>query len=436
MNYKAIFFDIDGTLMNSKTGIIPSSTIDALNKLKENNIKIFVATSRCKGEYGNFSKYLDKIQFDGIISCAGGNISINDEVITSFIDENDTNKIIEYCLDHNIELRYQGDDKCHLLTTPSQTVYDSFIYFYNYCPSTKPYENEPIINFLCFGTKEDYEAIRKMCNALDGTLYDDCFELTKQGVNKAYGIKKVCEYLNISPSDTIAFGDAENDINMLETVGLGIAMGNACDVCKEASDFITKRIDEDGIAYALEKFDVINDLHLSKNEYSLTQARKKDIPHLLAWWNDGKVMAHAGFPNGLNKTYDDVLKEIKSNTKNKRRLIIRYSSKEIGEMAYSKVDDGIYEIGIKICDETYQNKHLGPTYLQMLIEYLFEELNANKIILDTDLENKRAQKVYERLGFTNKKVHLNSWTNQLNEIRSSVSYSLSRNDFKKRIINK
>ncbi|MDQ0914621.1 hydroxymethylpyrimidine pyrophosphatase-like HAD family hydrolase [Paenibacillus sp. V4I5] len=81
--------------------------------------------------------------------------------------------------------------------------------------------------------------------------------LEKQVVSKSEAIKKVLDYYNIAVSNSIAFGDGGNDLDMLEFVGLGIAMGNGEERLKQMADFVTKKASEDGIHYALTKFGVI-----------------------------------------------------------------------------------------------------------------------------------------------------------------------------------
>lgn len=76
-------------------------------------------------------------------------------------------------------------------------------------------------------------------------------------VSKFEAIKKVLDYYNIDVSNSIAFGDGGNDLDMLESVGLGIAMGNGDEKLKSKADFVTKKSSEDGIHYALTKFGVI-----------------------------------------------------------------------------------------------------------------------------------------------------------------------------------
>ena len=68
---------------------------------------------------------------------------------------------------------------------------------------------------------------------------------------------KRCRELGITPEQVIAFGDAENDISMLRLAGIGVAMGNGEPAAKEAADYVTDRIEADGIRKALERFGII-----------------------------------------------------------------------------------------------------------------------------------------------------------------------------------
>ena len=74
---------------------------------------------------------------------------------------------------------------------------------------------------------------------------------------KATGIAKVLEHYGIDKSETMAFGDGQNDVDMFSAVGTAVAMGNACRAAKEAADYITDNVDEDGIWNALKHFGVL-----------------------------------------------------------------------------------------------------------------------------------------------------------------------------------
>ena len=132
-------------------------------------------------------------------------------------------------------------------------------------------------------------------------------------------------------------------------------------------------------------------VNITYHDISIRNAEKKDCNQLAIWWNDGKVMEHAGFPNGLGTSAAEIEKQIANDDdKAKRRLIVEYKG--------------------------------------TLIEELFDR-GANLIFLDTNLKNTRAQHVYEMLGFRKVSVNIDSWKNQLGELQSSVNYELEVNDF-------
>ena len=111
------------------------------------------------------------------------------------------------------------------------------------------------------------------------------------------------------------------------------------------------------------------------------------------------------------------------------RLMIEYASAPIGEMCFHWLEPAIAEIGIKICVPEKQNCGLGSILLSMLCQELFENAGCKKIVVSTMLENKRAQHVYEKLGFRKLQVHENSWKDQLGKLRSSIDYEMYRENF-------
>lgn len=164
-------------------------------------------------------------------------------------------------------------------------------------------------------------------------------------------------------------------------------------------------------------------MKLQHGNLLLRNATQADVQQLAAWWNDGVVMAHAGFPNGLGITQAEVAAGIGEGT-----LIIEESGTAIGEANYRTAGDGVAEIGIKICNAECQNRGIGRIVLSMLIRHLFDS-GFGKIILDTNLNNKRAQHVYESLGFRKLRVNVDSWTDQLGNKQSSVDYELVKERF-------
>ena len=157
---------------------------------------------------------------------------------------------------------------------------------------------------------------------------------------------------------------------------------------------------------------------------TIRQADAPDAKQLAAWWNDGAVMAHAGFPNGLGTTEEKIIKGLGNGL-----MVIEENDHLIGECSYRNLHDGVAEIGIKICETNCQNRGIGKKILSMLIGWLFRN-GYSKIVLHTNLTNTRAQHVYESLGFHKMRTNINSWKDQLGRLQSSVDYELIEKNFK------
>lgn len=156
---------------------------------------------------------------------------------------------------------------------------------------------------------------------------------------------------------------------------------------------------------------------------TIRQAEVADAKQLAAWWNDGAVMAHAGFPNGLGTTEEEIIEGFGNGC-----MVIEESDRLIGECNYRNIADGVAEIGIKICETDCRNRGVGRKVLSMLIGWLFRN-GYSKIVLDTNLTNTRAQHVYESLGFCKVRTNIDSWKDQLGQLQSSVDYELVEKDF-------
>jgi RimJ/RimL family protein N-acetyltransferase len=170
-------------------------------------------------------------------------------------------------------------------------------------------------------------------------------------------------------------------------------------------------------------------MFLKHNDLVIRNATAYDALLLCKWWNDGKIMAHAGYPNGLGITEQEILKKLEIDNDFNRRLILEISAIPVGEMNYRTVENNVAEIGIKICEWSQQGKGYGTTFLMMLINALFNEMGYYKILLDTNSTNTRAQHVYEKIGFRKIAVRHNSWSNQFGKLQTSIDYELNRSQF-------
>lgn len=164
-------------------------------------------------------------------------------------------------------------------------------------------------------------------------------------------------------------------------------------------------------------------MRIQYENLTIRETEATDAKQLATWWNDGAVMAHAGFPNGLGTTEEEVVKGLRNGC-----MVIEENDRLIGECNYRNAENDVAEIGIKICEIDCQNRGVGRKVLSMLIEWLFRN-GYSKIVLDTNLMNTRAQHVYESLGFRKVQTNINAWKDQLGRLQSSVDYELVENDF-------
>lgn len=134
-----------------------------------------------------------------------------------------------------------------------------------------------------------------------------------------------------------------------------------------------------------------------------------DEEYLFQWWNNGEFMSHAGLGYGTlqtkNKIRLDIEREVKETSleSSSRRFVImdKASNKPIGEVSYHSWDkrNRKAEFGIKICEEEFRGKGYGEDTLTNFLDFMFKQLNLNKIELTTTADNKPAYSLYEKLGF-------------------------------------
>ena len=165
-------------------------------------------------------------------------------------------------------------------------------------------------------------------------------------------------------------------------------------------------------------------MRLQYRDVTVRTTQPEDIPQLVQWWNDGAVMAHAGFPLGLGTTVEKELARLPATG----RLTLDYKNRPIGEMNWRDAGEKAAEIGIKICEPSFQEQGLGRIALSLLIGELFAR-GFEKIVLDTNLNNVRAQHVYQTLGFRKIAVRYDSWRDQLGNLQSAVDYELLPENF-------
>lgn len=259
---KIIFFDIDGTLWDEKMQM-PKSTERAIKELKENGHIIFLCSGRAKGNIR--SKHLWSLGFDGVIAACGNYIEMNHEVLFENVIKQDTIKyVIELLRRCHMPVVLEGP-KFHWIDEVGfeKDPYVDYL-FQEMGESAIPlrgYEENMHVNKFSADIlpNTDYHTIKQELESEfdfiehDGTIV----EVVPKGTSKATGIAWLCNYLGISKEDTYAVGDSVNDLDMLCYVSHGIAMGNASQPAKDAAEFVTADIHNDGLYLAMKHYNLI-----------------------------------------------------------------------------------------------------------------------------------------------------------------------------------
>ncbi|MGD7044313.1 Cof-type HAD-IIB family hydrolase [Jeotgalibacillus proteolyticus] len=251
---KIIFFDIDGTLLDHDKKL-PASTKDAISRLKANGHYVAIATGRAPFMFEDLRR---ELSIDTFISYNGQYVEHNGEMIVSNPLHYDSLKqLTESAAVKNHPLVYMGKSEMKANVEEHDRITASF--------NSLKIKSFPTHDPSYFHMEEIYQTLL-FCEGNEEEAYDEKFEhfdfirwhpqsvdVIPAGGSKAKGIEKVIEVLSLNMENVYAFGDGLNDIEMLASVGHGIAMGNGCNEAKEAADFTTAAVDKDGIAEGLKR---------------------------------------------------------------------------------------------------------------------------------------------------------------------------------------
>ena len=256
---KAVFFDIDGTLVSFKTHEVPQSTIEALDLLRKKGIKVFIATGRHYTSINN----LGDLKFDGYVTLNGGYcFAGEDKVIYKHsIPDRDIEALIRYMETEESFPCAFVQEKEIFMNYKDETVEEIFNMLNFPEPPIRPMDEirgKTAYQLVSFFTAEQEKKIMTILSNCESTRWNPLFtDVVPAGSSKRVGIDKMLEYFKIPLKECMAFGDGGNDIAMLQHAGIGVAMGNADDDVKQYADYVTDSVDEDGIFKALKFHNII-----------------------------------------------------------------------------------------------------------------------------------------------------------------------------------
>ncbi len=261
MDKYALFFDIDGTLVSFKTHKIPSSTIFALTQAKANGHKVFIATGRPLLIITNIGDIEHLI--DGYVTTNGALCFVGEQIVRCLnISPKAAQILVNDAQEKNYGVIVVGERDVAVLDPHGEVdrVFRNEIAVEN-LDRAKPMDEvlgQRVLQITPFFT-EDYE--RKMMaqipDCTSGRWHPSFTDITALGADKGEGLLAMAAHLGLEPKHTMAFGDGGNDVSMIKTAGIGVAMGNALHSLKKEADYITTSVDDDGVLNALRHFELI-----------------------------------------------------------------------------------------------------------------------------------------------------------------------------------
>ena len=260
--YKLVAIDVDGTLVNDDKRLT-KRTIDSIKKAIQIDTKIVISSARSFYRLKNYLEQLGLIKDNQYTICFNGAVII----------ENGKKNII---LSNNFDI----EEIWELINLAGKFNTPIFLYSMNsvfveqvpkVIETSKSFKNVKL-DLLKFNTinfnrnniykilfVNDYDNItdikKKIPEKYEITSsIPECIEFVKKGTTKSKSLQFICRKCNIKQSEIIAIGDADNDLEMINFAGLGVAMGNAHDSLKIHANYVTGSNNDDGVADVIDKY--------------------------------------------------------------------------------------------------------------------------------------------------------------------------------------
>ena len=255
---KAVFFDVDGTLVSFRTHQVSPADLAALHRLREQGIKLFLATGRHPAMMGHLRSLFP---FDGCMALSGQLCIVGDEIIhRAPMDPRAVEELVSAALDGAFSCIFLEEKDIYL-----NCVNDLTRRFMGDLNLDLPPVRDPrralgkdIFQAITFLTRDNEHLLLSRAPHLKTTRWHPEFlDVIPTTGGKDKGMDALLSYFHIPLDQSMAFGDGENDLAMLRHAGIGVAMGTASDQVKRGADYVTGTVDEDGISSALAHFGLI-----------------------------------------------------------------------------------------------------------------------------------------------------------------------------------
>ena len=256
---KAIFFDIDGTLVSFNSHRMSDNLKENLHKLQAKGVKLFISSGRARLVMNN----LDDFPFDGYVEMNGAKTTLGEEVIDSHsLPKEISLQIADIAEREHASCWVFADTVAGInFSSPNAVEVADMINLHpaHFLDLSQVAKEHTVYEYTIFF--DDEQAHRLLFPVLKNVAYTRWhpyfLDIVPEGLSKSYGASKILERIGVKREECMAFGDGGNDIPIIEYAGIGVAMGNATDDVKAAADYVTDTVDEDGVVTALQRFGIL-----------------------------------------------------------------------------------------------------------------------------------------------------------------------------------
>lgn len=265
--FKLIVSDMDGTLLNEDKKV-SEETKAAIKKLENHGASFTIATGRI---YPAARIYSDDLGITTPLICCNGAVIVDpvtsEVLFGSPISKSLGIQVIDICEQYDVYYHLYDKDTIYsnrmeqaiaYFTKFSQDLPEAYKVKTKIVTSTKAlFDQTQIYKIgMFYDNTERALEMRKALEAISGAScfksMDTMFDVLAENTNKGTALRRLCEMLNLELPEVVAFGDNENDLEMLQAAGYGIAMGNAEDFVKDVADHVADTNEADGVRLAIE----------------------------------------------------------------------------------------------------------------------------------------------------------------------------------------
>lgn len=263
MEKKALFFDIDGTLLSEVTGEVPASALKALERALENGHLTFINTGRT---WCALPAVFKRMPFSGYVCGCGTYIQFGDEVLLKrSIPVERGDEIVKVLRENQADMILEGTEDCFVPERLSrfERLEGTRRYFKQMGLGIERYAEHGGLEFDKFvfytdeksGREAIFENLSRDMDLMDRR--NGFYEAAPKGYSKGTGIAFILEHFGMEREDAYVFGDSSNDLAMFQAVPHAVAMGAHDPILDPYTEFVTRTVEEDGLEYAMEHYGLI-----------------------------------------------------------------------------------------------------------------------------------------------------------------------------------